>query len=137
MVTKPCAFSLCWLRHNHAPREQELSQFISAPTAFSQVWSRCQSVSRSATFTPKIEDPRFSSPLSRHLAWTSHHPPSPTPIPQLDGDTPEPHDPRPDRTCRSGTSLDFILSLELELNLSLKLTLSLSMTTTMMISTTT
>ena len=47
--------------------------------------------------------PAFTPPLSRHLAWTSHRPPSPTPIPQLDGDTPEHDEPRPD--LRTGPDL--------------------------------
>jgi len=42
---------------------------------------------------PSPKTPAFTPPLSRHLAWTSHLP-SPTPIPQLDGDNPEPDEPR-------------------------------------------
>ena len=89
---------------------------------------------------PSPKTPTFTPPLSCHLAWTSHHPPSPTPILQLDGDTPEPDKPRLDLRngpdlCGSDSSLNFILSLELnpspklELNLSLQWNLSLELST--------
>ena len=51
------------------------------------------------------KNPAFTPPLSRFLAWTSHHPPSPNPIPQIDGDTPEPDEPRLD--LRIGPDLRF------------------------------
>ena len=47
------------------------------------------------TKPPSPKTPAFTPPCSRHVAWTKHQLPSPTPIPQLDGETTDP-DPRYD-----------------------------------------
>ena len=47
------------------------------------------------TKSPSPKTPAFTPPCSRHVAWTKHQLPSPTPIPQLDGEATDP-DPRYD-----------------------------------------